>query len=154
MNLGREKVHYREGDTIDPEALKLHRDQQIDFDVFDCGICYRTESLSRVFVVKKCKHFFCKECFADYFTVMVDNNQVNRLTCPKCKVALSAQEKRAILSDSTYRLYLARKLEQEVAKDHKERRFCPTPGCGNILAKKDTRKLRTGSNEIKCAGCN
>ena len=97
-----------------------------------------------------CGHTFCNECFTDYFTSMInDQNKHDQLKCPEyeCQTKPTEEEVKSIINDNCFLKYKKFQLNQKVMMD-KNLMFCTTADCEEVLAVQNAVK-----SKLTCAKC-
>ena len=77
--------------------------------------------------IEKCKHRFCYECFNSYLVNLINNNNIDKIPCPKNKCTnkeLTEEFFSQYLSEQEYFKYRQFKSKNEIARDAKKL-FCP-----------------------------
>lgn len=97
----------------------------------DCAICFDCMSGKHAFRFIPCEHAFCNNCVTNYFSVLIDEGNVNNLICPedKCDSEALPQQVKKCLSDSLYERY-ERLLLQRAIDTIDNIVFCPRSWCG------------------------
>lgn len=96
-----------------------------------CAICLEDIEQQDLHL-RQCGHIFHAACFTEFIQSRIDGGDVLQIPCPQCPHIVPQSEVRLLLSDSMFQRYEARCLDQEVALDC-NRRWCPSPNCGEIL---------------------
>ena len=91
----------------------------------ECLICMG--ELDNPVIIEKCKHKFCYECFNLYLVNLINNNNIDKIPCPKNSCPnkeLSESFFCQYLSSYDYSKYLKFKKQNIIARDPKKI-FCP-----------------------------
>eukprot|EP00002_Diphylleia_rotans_P027499 TRINITY_DN5514_c0_g1_i2.p1 TRINITY_DN5514_c0_g1~~TRINITY_DN5514_c0_g1_i2.p1 ORF type:complete len:455 (-),score=69.08 TRINITY_DN5514_c0_g1_i2:562-1926(-) len=115
-------------DDFAVHALENHR----------CGICL--DVVPRA-VGMKCEHYFCQECWRDYFSFKIHSEGVSctRIYCaqPGCSLLISDNFVKQIVPTPTYQK-LREFFFQSLVDDNPTIRWCIRPGCDKIIRKAET----------------
>src|SRR4051812_9745167 len=65
---------------------------------FNCGICFDSVTVSKIFTNTSCNHPFCTNCISKYVNVQVNKNAA-KVTCPNpdCSIELKPQHLQSVL---------------------------------------------------------
>ncbi|CDW78103.1 ibr domain containing protein [Stylonychia lemnae] len=130
---------------------KLIRNIQVEEKLY-CEICYKPIENDSQLLSLNCGHSYCKECLEAMVLYAIDvSGEVNKLKCPdsKCTAVLSRNVIQNLTNSEKFQKYLGFMLNYELILD-KNKKFCPSPDCHNILE----RKGLGFSSKIKCEKCN
>ncbi|CAM8972170.1 unnamed protein product [Rhodiola kirilowii] len=115
----------------------------------DCQICFQEMTSSEV-TMMDCGHYFCENCWAEYFIVQIQEGMSKRVKCMayKCNAICDEEIIRNIVSlkDSG----IAKKFEniilESYIEDNYKVKWCPSvPHCGNAISVEGD-----GVCEVKC----
>ena len=89
-----------------------------------CKICL--DDIVNPVEMEKCKHKFCRECFTDYLNNLINQNDINDISCPeeKCTDSLDFNFFSQYLSEDQLIKYNQLKTRNEISRD-KLKIFCP-----------------------------
>ena len=91
----------------------------------ECPICM--DKFENPVEIEKCKHKFCYDCFNSYLVNLINQNNIDKIPCPKNKCSnkeLSEDFFSQYLSEQEYFKYRQFKSKNEIARDAKKF-FCP-----------------------------
>ncbi|KAL2471794.1 putative E3 ubiquitin-protein ligase ARI1 [Abeliophyllum distichum] len=102
-----------------------------------CQICFEEFPANETTAVN-CGHCFCNDCWAEYFTVKINEGQSRRITCMahKCNAICDEEKIRNLVSARDPRLAekFDRFLLESYIEDNKRVKWCPSvPHCGNAI---------------------
>ena len=149
---------------IDEEIEDQKEDEEEEeIELNKCPICL--DDLDDPVEIEKCKHKFCYDCFNSYLVNLINNNNIEKIPCPKNKCSnkeLTEEFFSQYLSGQEYFKYRHFKSKNEIARD-KKKLFCPFCDSyaqieGNIEDydpnnpnyKKSTLKCKNGHNFCSC----
>ena len=107
----------------DEEDEKEEEEEEINPN--ECPICM--DQFENPVEMEKCKHKFCFECFNSYLVNLINQNNIDKIPCPKNKCSnkeLSEEFFSQYLSEQEYFKYRQFKSKNEIARD-KKKFFCP-----------------------------
>ena len=110
---------------IDDEDEKEEEKEKEEIDPSKCLICL--DDLENPVEMEKCKHKFCYECFNLYLVNLINNNNIDKIPCPKKNCSnkeLTENFFSQYLSEQEYFKYRQFKSQNEIARDAKKF-FCP-----------------------------
>ena len=116
-----EKKAQKEDDKEDEKEDE--KEEEIELN--KCPICLG--DLDDPIEIEKCKHRFCYECFNSYLVNLINNNNIDKIPCPKNKCSnkeLTEEFFSQYLSEQEYYKYRQFKSKNEIARDAKKL-FCP-----------------------------
>lgn len=90
-----------------------------------CQICL--DEFENPIEIENCKHKLCQECFSEYLTNLINQNNIDNIPCPykKCfNKSISEEFFSKYISNQTYFKYRQFKAQNEIARDPKKF-FCP-----------------------------
>ncbi len=95
---------------------------------FMCLICCNDEELVSVFL--PCEHKFCIDCYRMYIEGKIDKRNISLLKCPdpNCKVTLSENDIKQIVSEDYFNRYLEYS-SQSFVTSRNDIHWCPFPNC-------------------------
>ncbi|CDW74176.1 ibr domain containing protein [Stylonychia lemnae] len=134
------------------EKSMQKKKQDLEEEKFYCKICYKSFEHDSQLLSLNCGHIYCKECLEEMVLYAIDvSGEVNKLKCPdsKCTAVLSRNVIQNLTNSEMFQKYLGFMLNYELTLD-KNKKFCPSPDCHNILEKKGL----GFSSKIKCNKCN
>ena len=91
----------------------------------ECLICMG--NLENPVEIEKCKHKFCRECLNSYLVDLINNNRIDKISCPKNNCAnkeLTEEFFSQYLSEQEYFKFRQFRAQNEIARD-KKKIFCP-----------------------------
>eukprot|EP00455_Lapot_gusevi_P048641 TRINITY_DN6758_c0_g1_i1.p1 TRINITY_DN6758_c0_g1~~TRINITY_DN6758_c0_g1_i1.p1 ORF type:complete len:550 (-),score=-20.03 TRINITY_DN6758_c0_g1_i1:24-1673(-) len=149
--------HVPSEDDIEREKLLQNKRAFNDGEGELCVICM-DEFHPLDMVTLPCSHKFCFFCCRGYFHTQIRDGKVKELVkCPDltCRVAIKPEAIQPLVSEPMWLKYL------QFARNHEVRinplaRFCPRPGCDNILygRKQEKRLACEKCNYVMCFECN
>ena len=119
------KYNIRNNILIDDEDEKEEEKEKEEIDPSKCLICL--DDLENPVEMEKCKHKFCYECFNLYLVNLINNNNIDKIPCPKKNCSnkeLTENFFSQYLSEQEYFKYRQFKSQNEIARDAKKF-FCP-----------------------------
>lgn len=94
------------------ESLKKNRQNELDNQVFKCGICLSDDIRLIDMITLSCEpnsHRFCKECFTNYCESKINEAEISKdtLICPefKCTTPITIFELRSNITDELFDKY-------------------------------------------------
>ena len=108
---------------VDDEEDEKEEEEEINPN--ECPICM--DQFENPVEMEKCKHKFCFECFNSYLVNLINQNNIDKIPCPKNKCSnkeLSEEFFSQYLSEQEYFKYRQFKSKNEIARD-KKKFFCP-----------------------------
>ncbi len=108
---------------VDDEDEKEDKKEEINPN--KCPICM--DDFEEPVEIENCKHKFCYECFNLYLVNLINNNNIDKIPCPKKNCSnkeLSENFFSQYLSEQEYFKYRQFKSQNEIARDAKKF-FCP-----------------------------
>ena len=115
----------KEDQKEDEKEDEKEEEKEEDVDPNKCLICLG--DLDDPVEIEKCKHKFCYECFNSYLVNLINNNNIDKIPCPKNKCSnkeLTEEFFSQYLSEQEYFKYRQFKSKNEIARDAKKF-FCP-----------------------------
>ena len=109
----------------DEKEDEKEEEKEEEVDPNKCLICLG--DLNDPVEIEKCKHKFCYECFNSYLVNLINNNNIDKIPCPKNKCSnkeLTEEFFSQYLSEQEYFKYRQFKSKNEIARDAKKF-FCP-----------------------------
>ena len=109
----------------DEKEDEKEEEKEEEVDPNKCLICLG--DLDDPVEIEKCKHKFCYECFNSYLVNLINNNNIDKIPCPKNKCSnkeLTEEFFSQYLSEQEYFKYRQFKSKNEIARDAKKF-FCP-----------------------------
>ena len=109
----------------DEKEDEKEEEKEEEVDPNKCLICLG--DLDDHVEIEKCKHKFCYECFNSYLVNLINNNNIDKIPCPKNKCSnkeLTEEFFSQYLSEQEYFKYRQFKSKNEIARDAKKF-FCP-----------------------------
>ena len=104
---------------------QIEKEEEENINQNECLICMG--DLENPVEIEKCKHKFCQECFNSYLVNLINNNQIDKIPCPKNKCTnkeLSEDFFSNYLTEQEYFKYRQFRAQNEIARDSKKI-FCP-----------------------------
>lgn len=119
-----------------------------------CSICYAqvpNDSLSRM---SNCSHKFCKECLADYLTMLVNESKVDAesLACPECRAKIEFDLLMELLEAQIIDRYMRFMIKATADKIAKIGFVVECPNC-QYAGFTDKTDLFTEIKELNCSRC-
>jgi len=135
------------------EALTLERMSKRH----NCEICMDEWNFEEMLFFYNCDHGFCRECMNGYCSAKIMNNEVLQIVCPNemCKKPLEYHEIKQVINEEVFVKY-ERFALIEALKQDPNTRWCPKPGCENVMiGHPDIKKMQCDKchSEI-CFECN
>ena len=109
----------------DEKEDEKEEEKEEEVDPNKCLICLG--DLDDPVEIEKCKHKFCYECFNSYLVNLINNNNIDKIPCPKNKCSnkeLTEEFFSQYLSEQEYFKFRQFKSKNEIARDAKKF-FCP-----------------------------
>ena len=147
----------------DDEKEDEKEEEKEEIDPNKCPICM--DDFENPVEIENCKHKFCYECFNLYLVNLINNNNIDKIPCPKkncSNQALSENFFSQYLNEQEYFKFRQFKSQNEIARDAKKF-FCPHCNSyaqieGNIEEydsnnpnyKKSTLKCKNGHSFCSC----
>ncbi|CDW71692.1 ibr domain containing protein [Stylonychia lemnae] len=116
-----------------------------------CEICFEEDSIFNL-VRLNCGHSYCEDCLKIMAIYLIDmTGEIHKLKCPnsQCPAVLARNVIEDLLDSQQYQKYLGLVQNHELVLN-KDKRFCPTPDCSNILEKSSF----IISSKVLCNKCN
>lgn len=142
---GKDKLYAEAGVTeVDHNNLSLPQ-----FTVV-CDICTE-EASPDVVTTMDCGHYFCNNCWTEYFVVKINDGQSRRIRCMayKCNAICDEAKVRNLVSarDADLAEKFERFLLESYIEDNRRVKWCPSvPHCGNAIHVEDD-----DFREVECA---
>ncbi|OCT88549.1 hypothetical protein XELAEV_18017178mg [Xenopus laevis] len=78
-----------------------------DSKTYMCNICFSEKLGSECTSFKNCEHVYCNECLKDYYTVQIQDGQVQALNCPeqKCPSVASPAQVKVLVGEELFSRY-------------------------------------------------
>lgn len=137
------------------ELLALENSENnlvLNFEKFDCTICFGNFQAGEGVIIRNCFHTFCKDCLTNFIKV----SEVSDIKCPEtdCEFYLQDREIRTILPKIDYENYLKKGLN--IAENQSINSFhCKTPNC-NVwwIIEENTNQIHCGvCCKVNCISC-
>ena len=132
-----------------PQKSKTIRNvKYLKFKKIECEVCNEMFFVNRNNKVEKCGHAFCSNCWYDFLSIKIKENNLPSIKCLKynCKEKLNEQFIIRLLKSNKDLImkYKRYKLELEIINDP-NKKLCPYPNCDSYLELKQIR-----NKDVKC----
>jgi hypothetical protein len=100
--------------------INTNSDNEIENDNI-CPICM--DEFENPLEIENCKHKLCQECFNDYLINLINQNNIDNISCPykNChNKSISEEFFSKYISQQTYFKYRQFKAQNEIARDPKK----------------------------------
>lgn len=132
--------------------MLLYNEQRLEeifnLSMFDCNICFEKRAGHNCLSFKGCDHVYCKECIKAYFTVNINDGNIQSLICPepKCDSIALPNQVKELVGKELFERY--EKLQLQTALDTmKDITYCPLSHCQcAVIIEKD-------ENMAQCPSC-
>ncbi|OCT88547.1 E3 ubiquitin-protein ligase RNF14 [Xenopus laevis] len=113
-----------------------------------CNICFSEKLGSECTHFKDCQHVYCNECLKDYYTVQIQDGQVQALNCPeqKCPSVATPAQVKVLVGEELFSRY-DRLLLQSSLDLMADVVYCPRQGCETPVM------LEPGGTMGICSNC-
>ncbi|OCT88548.1 E3 ubiquitin-protein ligase RNF14 [Xenopus laevis] len=113
-----------------------------------CNICFSEKLGSECTNFKNCEHVYCNECLKDYFTVQIQDGQVQALNCPeqKCPSVATPAQVKVLVGEELFSRY-DRLLLQSSLDLMADVLYCPRLSCQTPVM------LEPGGKMGICSSC-
>eukprot|EP01104_Vermistella_antarctica_P011992 TRINITY_DN339_c2_g1_i1.p1 TRINITY_DN339_c2_g1~~TRINITY_DN339_c2_g1_i1.p1 ORF type:complete len:494 (-),score=96.47 TRINITY_DN339_c2_g1_i1:194-1675(-) len=110
------------------------RDEAIRNKRYKCDVCLLDKKVEEIYIIDECFHRYCIECLSAFFTVKIENGEVNDISCPhlKCNTLISASNVRHCVDAKTFQRYEFLILKSAL-NGMSDLRWCPRPDCENAM---------------------
>ena len=114
----------------------------VTMEPFDCPICMDDIEPGSGYQFERCGHKYCGACLEGYYEELITKGEVEDIKCPSpsCNVKVTTFDLQFILSASMYNKYQIFLRNSRINKDP-TMRWCPNPGCGEAVKRKDEHNL-------------
>eukprot|EP00079_Xenopus_tropicalis_P015345 XP_004912890.1 PREDICTED: E3 ubiquitin-protein ligase RNF14 [Xenopus tropicalis] len=114
-----------------------------------CNICFSEKLGSECTHFKDCQHVYCNACLKDYYTVQIQDGQVQALNCPepKCSSVATPAQVKLLVGEELFSRY-DRLLLQSSLDLMADVVYCPRPNCQTPVM------LEPGGTMGICSNCN
>ncbi|XP_031754655.1 E3 ubiquitin-protein ligase RNF14 isoform X1 [Xenopus tropicalis] len=114
-----------------------------------CNICFSEKVGSECTHFKKCEHIYCNACLKDYYTVQIQDGQVQALNCPepKCSSVATPAQVKLLVGEELFSRY-DRLLLQSSLDLMADVVYCPLLNCQTPVM------LEPGGTMGICSNCN
>uniref|UniRef100_A0A803JY07 E3 ubiquitin-protein ligase RNF14 n=1 Tax=Xenopus tropicalis TaxID=8364 RepID=A0A803JY07_XENTR len=131
--------------------LEFNEAQQkkcFDSKSYMCDICFSEKVGSECTHFKKCEHIYCNACLKDYYTVQIQDGQVQALNCPepKCSSVATPAQVKLLVGEELFSRY-DRLLLQSSLDLMADVVYCPRPNCRTPVM------LEPGGEMGICSSC-
>jgi len=95
-----------------------------------CGVCFNEKFGLMCVQFHQCKHVFCKQCMAEYFTVQINDGSVKALICPegKCETQADPAMVKSLVDSELFERY-DKLLLQRTLECMSDITYCPRKAC-------------------------
>uniref|UniRef100_A0A6B2L1Q9 RBR-type E3 ubiquitin transferase n=1 Tax=Arcella intermedia TaxID=1963864 RepID=A0A6B2L1Q9_9EUKA len=99
----------------------------------ECSICF--EDKEEYTILDGCGHKFCNDCWADNFTVSINEGKTFQITCmtTNCPELVPDEVVKTLVPADVWEKYV-RFLSKDFIEGSKGVRWCPAPGCNAVIA--------------------
>mmetsp|Transcript_12686 Transcript_12686/g.19179 ORF Transcript_12686/g.19179 Transcript_12686/m.19179 type:complete len:607 (-) Transcript_12686:35-1855(-) len=102
--------------------------------LLSCSICGDDDlEIADVYALA-CKHYFCRDCWAQYLRMKITDGESGDITCPghKCGLRVDEEAVRALVPADIFQRY-RKFLMHSFVDTNDQVKWCPAAGCGNAV---------------------